>query len=155
MSVFSGRHVRAVRSVQGVWPDARLVVVGGLAVAHHTEMSWRTTRDLDLAIGIEVEEFPGTLDATTDWDPDPDGRENRRLFEENIVKLDLPADEAAAFLIGSDIAEIADERCLSKIREFRDSLNAGQLDLAAVMCGMRSDVAQRLWAAMVAGLEAR
>ena len=77
-----------------------------------------------------------------------------RLFDEDIVALDLPADEAATFPIGSDVARIANARCLPKIRQFRATLNAGQLDLAAVMCGMRSDVARRLWTAMETGLDA-
>ena len=253
MSAFSERHVRAVRSVRAVWPSAEFVVVGGLAVAHHTKMPWRNTKDLDLAIGIEVEEFPGLLDAATGWEPDPEGREHcklfegslpvdflpvgpkaasktqitwpesghsmtvigfdlafehqslldlgdgvqvavadlavviilkmiafldrptqrqrdvqdilavlrwnqegagDRLFEEQVVKLDRPADEAAAFLVGSDVAEIADGRSLPKIREFLVAVGAGQLDLAAVMCGMGGDTAGRLWSAMVSGLDA-
>ena len=254
MSAFSERHVRAVRSVRATWPSARLVVVGGLAVERHTKMPWRTTNDIDFAIGIEVEEFPGALDSASGWEPDPDGHEHRklfecslladflpvgpdaasktqitwpdsghsmtvigfdlafkhqslvdigdglqiavadlavviilkmiafldrptqrqrdvqdilavlrwheegagdRLFEEHVVKLDLPADEAAAFLVGSDVAKIADGRCLSKIREFLVAVSAGQLDLAAVMCGMGGDMASRLWSAMASGLEAR
>ncbi len=254
MSAFSGRHLRAMRSVQARWPDAQLVVVGGLAVAHHTKMPWRNTQDIDLAIGIDVGEFPGPLDALAEWAPDPDGRENCRLFEsslpvdflpvgpdvesrthitwprsghtmtvigfdpafkyqslldigdgvqvavadlpvvlilkmiafldrptqrqrdiqdilavlrwheasagdrlfaQDIVELDRPIDEAAAYLIGTDVAAIANLRCLPKIREFRDTLGAGQLDLAAVMCGMSGDVAKRLWQAMEAGLDAR
>jgi len=46
-------------------------------------------------------------------------------------------------------------RCLPKIPEFRDTLGTGQLDLAAVMCGMSGGVAKRLWHAMEAGLDTR
>jgi len=95
MSAFSGRHLRAVRSVQALWPDAQLVVVGGLAVAHHTKMPWRTTQDIDFAIGIDVGEFPGALDAAAEWAPDPDGRESCRLFDTSL---------SAAYLIGTDVA---------------------------------------------------
>ena len=252
MSAFTERHVRAVRSLRAIWPSARLVVVGGLAVQHHTEMQWRTTNDIDFAIGIEIEEFPGKLEAASDWANDPDGHEHcklfegslladflpvgpdaasktqitwpdsgysmtvigfdlafeyqslasigdgvqvavadlavviilkmiafldrppqrlrdvqdilavlqwhergagDRLFEEHVIKLDLPADEAAAFLVGSDVAEVADGRCTPKIREFMDTVGAGQLDLAAVMRGMKGEAARRLWTAMEAGLD--
>lgn len=254
MSAFSDRHVRAVQSVRSIWPSAKLVVVGGLAVAHHTKMPWRNTKDIDFAIGIEVDEFPGALDSAAGWESDPEGNEHcrlfegnlpvdflpvgpdaasktqitwpgsghpmtvigfdlafehqslldleggvqvavadlavviilkmiafldrpkqrqrdvqdilavlrwhadgagDRLFEEQVVKLDLPADEAAAFLIGVDVAAVANARCLPKIRDFREALHAGHLDLAAVMCGMSGDMGKRLWAAMQAGLDAR
>jgi len=226
-------------------------VVGGLAVKYHTKMPWRTTKDIDFAIGIEVEEFLGGLEAETDWAADPDGHEQckvfegslqvdflpvgpdatsktqitwpgsghsmtvigfdlafehqslvgigdgvqvavadlpaviilkmiayldrppqrlrdvqdilavlrwhedgagDRLFEERVVRLDLPVDEAAALLVGSDVAEVADGRCTPKIREFMDVVDEGQLDLAAVMCGMKSDAARGLWEAMRSGL---
>jgi len=51
------------------------------------------------------------------------------------------------------VAEVADGRCLPKIREFLLAVGAGQIDLAAVMCSMDRDTASRLWSAMESGLD--
>jgi len=96
MSAFTRRHVRAVRSVQAIWPRTRLVVVGGLAVEHHTRMPWRTTKDIDFALGIEVEDVPGPLDEAEDWECDPQGNEHCRLFEGGLMVDFLPVGPNAA-----------------------------------------------------------
>lgn len=94
MNPFSERHVRAVESVRNLWPGERFVIVGGLAVAHHTGMPWRVTRDMDVAIAIQVEEFPGPLLKMESWGPDPEGREHRRVFEESLFVDFLPVGSA-------------------------------------------------------------
>lgn len=94
MSAFSERHVRAVESIRGIWPGADFVVIGGLAVAHHTGMRWRVTRDLDLAIALQVEDFPGPLSDMQAWGSDPRGREHRKVFEGNLLVDFLPVGSA-------------------------------------------------------------
>ena len=94
MNSFSERHARAIESIRGLWPEARFVVVGGLAVAHHTGMRWRVTKDLDLAITIAVDEFPGPLSGTPVWESDPGGREHRKVFEGHLQVDFLPIGSA-------------------------------------------------------------
>lgn len=94
MNVFSERHVRAIESVRRLWPGARLVIVGGLAVAHHTGMPWRVTRDLDIAIAIQIGDFPGPLLEMESWGPDPRGREHRKVFEDTLLVDFLPVGSA-------------------------------------------------------------
>jgi len=59
-------------------------------------MSWRTTKDIDVAIGIEVADFPGGLDTSSDWEPDPDGHAHCKLFEGRLPVDFLP--------VGLDVA---------------------------------------------------
>lgn len=69
-------------------------MVGGLAVAHHTGMPWRVTRDLDLAISIQIEDFPGPLSGREGWESDPGGREHRKVFEGCLPVDFLPVGSA-------------------------------------------------------------
>lgn len=48
-------------AVQAMWPDAEVVLIGALAVGHHIPMDYRDTSDVDLALSISMDEFPGPM----------------------------------------------------------------------------------------------
>jgi len=54
--------VTAVRELAQAWPDRKLVIIGATALGFYLDMQWRKTADVDLAIAIELDEFPGPLE---------------------------------------------------------------------------------------------
>ena len=55
-------QVTAVRELAQAWPDRKLVIIGATALGFYLDMQWRKTADVDLAIAIELDEFPGPLE---------------------------------------------------------------------------------------------
>ena len=58
---------RALAAVQRAWPDTQIAVVGAVALGAHIELSYRSTDDLDLALAIEMDDFPGRLPGMENW----------------------------------------------------------------------------------------
>lgn len=77
-----------------------------------------------------------------------------RLFDERLVDLGLQPDEVAAFLVGENVAAIADSRCRAKIQAFFGRVNEGDLDLVAVTSETRKETTRRLWGMLEQGTAA-
>jgi predicted nucleotidyltransferase len=57
----------ALRAVRGVWPDADLLLIGAHAIGVHIDMNHRETEDIDLAVAVGLDDFPGELAALDGW----------------------------------------------------------------------------------------
>lgn len=52
----------ALAAIRAAFPDSDVVLIGALALGHHIPMEHRTTDDLDLAVAMPMEGFPGPLE---------------------------------------------------------------------------------------------
>lgn len=78
-----------LRQLQTLWPNRKIVVVGAAAVGFHIDMRWRRTADLDIAVALDIEEFPGELNTLRGWEQDP--RLEHRWHADGIEVDILPA----------------------------------------------------------------
>jgi predicted nucleotidyltransferase len=82
-------QVAALREVDAVFRSRPVVVIGATALGFYYDMSWRKTADVDLAIAVELDEFPLGLTDRVGWKP---GRYEHEFISPLGVKLDiLPA----------------------------------------------------------------
>lgn len=86
-------QVAALVAIREAWPDADLLLIGALALGHHIPMAHRVTNDLDLAVAISLDRFPGALLDLPDWKRDP--KMEHRFFSPTGQMVDvLPAGQA-------------------------------------------------------------
>lgn len=83
-------HQRAaLADVRTAWPDAKVALVGALALACHIRLQ-RLTDDLDLVVAITADALPGPLAARSSWTPHP--KMEHRFFYRRDTTVDiLPA----------------------------------------------------------------
>lgn len=67
LSGLSDAQERAIVAVSEALPGAEIILVGALGLGHHIEMSYRVTDDVDLIVGVELDEFPGPLPSIAGW----------------------------------------------------------------------------------------
>ena len=65
MRHLSREQLRVLETLSGVWPEARLVLIGAAGLGFSVDMSWRATQDLDLAVTIDLDESTFPTRATT------------------------------------------------------------------------------------------
>lgn len=83
----------ALAAIRAAWPDTEAILIGALALGHHIPMDHRTTDDLDLAIAVPIEDFPGPLSSLEGWRRD--ARMEHRFFSSDGQMVDvLPAGES-------------------------------------------------------------
>jgi predicted nucleotidyltransferase len=83
-------QIDTVRELEGLWPQRSWVIVGATALGFYHEMTWRKTADVDLAVALELDEFPAGLSELDGWSRTP-GREHEFVSSQG-VRLDvLPA----------------------------------------------------------------
>ncbi|HZO15019.1 MAG TPA: nucleotidyl transferase AbiEii/AbiGii toxin family protein [Polyangiaceae bacterium] len=80
-------ELSALRQVRGALPEADILLVGAVAIDRHIALA-RQTDDMDLAIGIELEDFPGPLGSIHGWRHDQ-ARAEHRFFTECGLQLDI------------------------------------------------------------------
>ncbi|HEY6726531.1 MAG TPA: hypothetical protein VI197_20995 [Polyangiaceae bacterium] len=80
-------QVAAARELTRAWPNRKIVVIGATALGFYFDMRWRKTADVDLALAIELDEFPGPLLAQYGWLQHP---QRAHEFESPLgAKVDL------------------------------------------------------------------
>jgi|GEM_PF-5284343 len=55
---FTPEQEAALRDILALWGQASVVLIGGAALGALAKMSWRTTRDLDLAVSELLKKSP-------------------------------------------------------------------------------------------------
>ncbi len=82
-------QVLALRELEQVWPESRIVIIGATALGFYYEMSWRQTADVDLVVAVELAELD-ELANRAGWQQHP--RKQHEFRSPDDVKLDvLPA----------------------------------------------------------------
>lgn len=85
--MFSSVQVEALRTLLRLWSADRFVLIGASALGCWTDMRWRQTRDLDLALAATVEEYPAGLDREPGWSRD--SRQEQRWRGPGDVLVDI------------------------------------------------------------------
>lgn len=86
----TGNQVAALRELEEVWPQASAVIIGATALGFYYDTSRRQTADVDLAVAVELEEFPGALPDRPGWSQH--SRKEHEFTSPQGVRLDiLPA----------------------------------------------------------------
>ncbi|HEY6559265.1 MAG TPA: nucleotidyl transferase AbiEii/AbiGii toxin family protein [Polyangiaceae bacterium] len=86
----SAAQVAALRELDEQWPEAKNVIIGATALGFYYEMRWRQTADVDLALAIELRDFPGALPERPGWKRHP--KKQHEFRSPQGVKIDiLPA----------------------------------------------------------------
>lgn len=83
----TANQIDALRELEEVWPDARVVIIGATALAFYYDMRWRQTADVDLVITIDLEDFPGGLLERPGWNRHP--TKEHEFRSPQGTKLDL------------------------------------------------------------------
>lgn len=86
-------QVMALRQLRAHLPEARILLVGASALGLHVEMTWRATADLDVCVGIGIEDLSG-ISSIAGWVRHP-ALEHRWTTPEGVVVDVVPADDAA------------------------------------------------------------
>ena len=76
----------ALRALVAACPGRPIALVGACALGCNLDLRWRYTEDLDLALGVEIEELAALLKGRAEWRHDA-RLEHRWWFGE--LKLDL------------------------------------------------------------------
>ncbi len=71
MTNITSSQVAALRELEEVWPNTKVVIIGATALGFYYDMKWRKTIDVDLALTLELEDFPGTLLGRPGWKQHP------------------------------------------------------------------------------------
>lgn len=56
----------ALEGLMAVWPDRPIVLIGASALQYHGDFA-RNSKDIDVTIAIELDEFPGALARRSGW----------------------------------------------------------------------------------------
>lgn len=76
----------ALASVREMWPTHAIVLVGATALRIHGRIA-RATEDVDLAIALDMEDYPGPIARHPDWAAAPD--KPQRWAYRGSVEVDL------------------------------------------------------------------
>jgi len=90
MVALSQLQMRAVETLSELWPEHRLVIIGATAIGHHIGLPHRGTKDLDLVVTLELDEFPGVLAELEGW-TQAEGMEHRFTAPDGLRLDILPA----------------------------------------------------------------
>ena len=88
---FTKKQRAALRALARLWRDRRFVLVGASALGCQMRMAWRGTSDLDIAIAVEMDEYPAGLQNASGWKRDP--RLEQRWYYREVPVDVLPAGE--------------------------------------------------------------
>lgn len=58
MTVLAGEQIEALRDLGASFSDAEVVLVGATALACYVDMEWRKTKDLDVAVSVDIDSLP-------------------------------------------------------------------------------------------------
>lgn len=59
-------QLEAIREVTALWPDRAVILIGAAALSFHGDFR-RYSLDVDLALAVEQDEFPGPLRRLPGW----------------------------------------------------------------------------------------
>jgi len=93
MVALTDEQQAALDDLRAVLPSHRVLLIGATALAQHVPLDYRTTEDLDLAIDIGPEAFPGPLATIPGWRPHPQMEHRFVTAKEQTVDV-LPAGAA-------------------------------------------------------------
>ena len=85
MSLTAGQ-LAAIRDIQQLWPEAKVVVIGAAALGFHFDMSWRRTADVDLALTLTLDALPN-LSRQGGWRQHP--KREHEFTSPDGARLDL------------------------------------------------------------------
>src|SRR4051812_40182941 len=51
-------QLAAIREIQQLWPEAKVVIIGATALGFYFDMSWRQTADVDLVVALTQDALP-------------------------------------------------------------------------------------------------
>jgi predicted nucleotidyltransferase len=85
--IFNPEQVDAMRTLARIWSAERFVLIGASALGCFLEMSWRQTRDLDLALAVGVDKYPAGLETESGWSRHP--TLEQRWIAPGAVYLDI------------------------------------------------------------------
>lgn len=86
------RQAEALAAIRDAWPNSEMVLIGALALGQYISMAYRKTDDIDLALAIPMEDFPGPMTSLNGWTLDPNMEHRFYSPEEQMVDI-LPAGE--------------------------------------------------------------
>ena len=90
----TSHQIAALQELDKIWPTANAVLIGATALGFHFDLRWRATADVDLAVALELEEFPGALSACIGWRAHP--KKEHEFTSPAGAKVDLiPAGPSA------------------------------------------------------------
>ena len=93
MGELSDDAMAALRRLRSVLPEADILVVGATALARHIPFDYRTSDDLDLVLGVDLDGFRQAADELADWHR-TEGAAEHRFHTDRGLQLDLvPAGE--------------------------------------------------------------
>jgi predicted nucleotidyltransferase len=88
MSVaFTSDQISALKTLQQIWTEERIVLVGASALGCFMDMRWRQTYDLDLSISISLEECISDLEKLPGWSPE--SKPEHRWDAPGGVRIDI------------------------------------------------------------------
>lgn len=87
MTPWTNAQLQTLEAILGLWGAERVVLVGAGALARHLELDWRATADLDLTVGIDLDEYLRTVQILDGWARDP--RREHHVTSPWGVKVDL------------------------------------------------------------------
>jgi predicted nucleotidyltransferase len=82
-------QIEAIRDVRDSFPGVDVLLIGAFGLGHHIDLGYRATNDVDLAVAVELDEFPGAL--TTRLARTEDRYEHRFTTEQDVSLDILPA----------------------------------------------------------------
>lgn len=89
MIPFTKQQIATLRTLRGIWPVDRFVLIGGAALRCFVGGTG-PTEDLDLVLAVSLEEYPGGADRLPGWSRDR--RREQRWVSPEAVRVDiLPA----------------------------------------------------------------
>ena len=92
LAVLTSEQIAALRELSEIWPENHAVIIGATALGFYHDMRWRKTADIDLAVSLEFDDFPGNLRDRPGWQQHP--TRAHEFLSPSGVKIDLlPAGE--------------------------------------------------------------
>lgn len=83
-------QLETLADIRAAWPEARIVLVGALALGHHIPLEHRHTDDMDLAVAVSLADYPGPLVEMPGWRRHP--HQEQKYFSPSGDEIDvLPA----------------------------------------------------------------
>ena len=90
--MLTNEHRTALASLRAIWPSQRIVIIGAGALRAQKRLP-RFTADIDVALAVDLTEYPGKLQVSTEWTLDP--KLPQRWVHQNGVPIDIiPAGDA-------------------------------------------------------------
>jgi predicted nucleotidyltransferase len=84
---FTSEQISALETLQRIWAEEQIVLVGASALSCFINMRWRQTYDLDFSISVSLEEFMSDLQKLPGWSAD--SKPEHRWTAPGGVRIDI------------------------------------------------------------------